>query len=184
MEEYHLSSRELEAGLGTTQTSPTDNGRLERIIIRTEENQRKNVESCSLDIETGLEGDYWVRECWKKLPDGSSDPDMQVSIMNSRVLDFIAGSLERWSLAGDNLIVDFDLSEKNLKTGDQMQIGSVVLEITAQPHTGCNKFKERFGQAARELVNTEKGMELHLRGRYARVRKSGEIKTGDTISKL
>jgi len=29
-------------------------------------------------------------------------------------------------------------------TGTQLAIGAAVLEVTAQPHTGCKKFAERF----------------------------------------
>jgi MOSC domain-containing protein YiiM len=70
---------------------------------------------------------------------------MQVSLMNARILRLIAQTDERMRLAGDNLIVDLDLSEENLPVGQKLSIGETVLQITDVPHTGCGKFAERFG---------------------------------------
>jgi hypothetical protein len=39
---------------------------------------------------------------------------MQLNIMNTRVIALVAQSPERWSLAGDQLYIDLDLSEENL----------------------------------------------------------------------
>ena len=54
--------------------------------------------------------------------------------MNARAIDLIAGSKERWPLAGDQLYVDFDLSDDNLKVGDRLAIGAALIEITPIPH--------------------------------------------------
>ena len=59
--------------------------------------------------------------------------------MNSRILNLIAGSRERWSLARDQLIVDLDLSANNLPAGQRLTIDDVVLEVSEVPHTGCGK---------------------------------------------
>ena len=60
---------------------------------------------------------------------------------------------------------------------------SAVIEITDQPHTGCAKFRARFGADALAFVNTGLGKELRLRGLNARVVQSGPIAVGDTIRK-
>ena len=56
----------------------------------------------------------WVTRGSKRMPDGSSHPDMQVTVMSARVVDLVAaGDRERWALAGDQLYVDLDLLEAN-----------------------------------------------------------------------
>jgi len=88
-------------------------------------------------------------------------------------------------LAGDNLIVDFDLSESNLPFGSQLAIGDeVLIEISDLAHTGCSKFQKRYGKEARTFTNNQRGKELHLRGRYARIIVGGEIQVGDVIRKV
>jgi MOSC domain-containing protein YiiM len=97
----------------------------------------------------------------------------------------VAGEEDAMCLAGDNLIVDFDLSEVNLPAGCQLEIGGqVVVEITDLPHTGCSKFARRYGDEARQFVNNVRGKALHLRGRYARIVRGGEIQIGDSVRKL
>jgi len=43
--------------------------------------------------------------------------------MNARVIALIAQQESRWSLAGDNLYVDLDLSDENLPCGQRLPIG-------------------------------------------------------------
>jgi MOSC domain-containing protein YiiM len=88
---------------------------------------------------------------------------------------------ERWSLAGDQLIVDFDLSEANCPAGTQLAIGTAVIEVTTKPHNGCAKFADRYGIEAARWINSRK--DLRLRGICAVVVEPGEVSTGDTIHK-
>jgi MOSC domain-containing protein YiiM len=105
--------------------------------------------------------------------------------MNVRILRQVAGEEDACCLSGDNLHVDLDLSEANLPAGTRLAIGDrVVLEVTPQPHTGCEKFETRYGKESRAFLNNRRGMELHLRGRFARVVVGGTIRVGDKISKL
>lgn len=100
----------------------------------------------------------------KSAEDGSAHPGMQLNLMNSRVIDLIAHTRERWPLAGDQLFVDLNLTPKNLPTGTQLNIGSAVIEITEIPHLGCAKFVERFEKDAMIFVNSRRGKKLNLRG--------------------
>jgi MOSC domain-containing protein YiiM len=109
---------------------------------------------------------------------------MQINVMNSRVVDLIAQGRGRWPLAGDQLFVDLDLSEANLPPGTQLSLGTAVIEVTNQPHTGCQKFVERFGPAAMRFVNSAAGRHLRLRGLNARVIRSGLVRVGDKVKKL
>jgi hypothetical protein len=153
------------------------------IVIRPEENARRVLEECALSARLGVHGDSWAVKCWSSLPDGSPNPEVQITLMNSRCIALLAQDRARWPLAGDQLYVDLDLSAENLRAGDQLSIGSAVLEITAVPHTGCAKFAERFGPAAPKFVNSPIGKQLHLRGIYAKVVRDGLVKVGDRIVK-
>jgi MOSC domain-containing protein YiiM len=104
--------------------------------------------------------------------------------MNGRFLRQVAGDKDDMCLAGDNLIVDLDLSEANLPAGSQIRIGTeVVIEISDLKHTGCSKFAKRYGPDAKTFANNEQGTALHLRGRYARIVRGGTIRVGDTVCK-
>ena len=180
----HRSIADLENGLENIKKSPADNGMLYMIVVRTSKRERAVPWYCKLSPAFGVEGDHWSQGAWKSLPEGIPDPMVQVTIMNSRCLDLIATSKERWPLAGDNLIVDMDISTANLKPGQKVSIGSAVLEISDIPHTGCMKFRDRFGVEALKFVSSKEARELRLRGLFARVIKEGEISIGDRLKKI
>src|SRR3954468_14969524 len=181
----HVTANKLEAGLDDVLASPSDNGRLEAIVVRPRTNERETVKVALLSAETGIEGDKWVEDSFHRLKGGKSDPRCQVSIMNARFLRQIASKEDAMCLAGDNLVVDFDLSEANAPTGTQLSIGrEVVIQISDVKHTGCSKFARRYGEEARAFANNERGTALHLRGRYASIIRGGTIRVGDTVKKL
>jgi hypothetical protein len=180
----HVSVSDLEAGLEDVMASPRDQGRLCAIYVRREENERDALSTASLSPEGGIDGDRWATNHWQKLADGRPNPQSQISLMNARILRQIAGGEEAMCLAGDNLIVELDLSETNLPTGSRLRVGEeVVLEMTSLAHTGCGSFTRRYGQAARDFVNGPRGKSLNLRGRYARVVRDGTIRVGDAVTK-
>jgi MOSC domain-containing protein YiiM len=178
MEARHMSLDELNAGLSLILESPTDGGSVEMLVVRPEIDERVTPDSAELSAELGMHGDHWATDEYR------DEPAIQVAIMNSRVVDLVAGSRERWSLAGDNIMADLDLSKENLAPGQKLQAGSAILEITEIPHAGCNKFSERFGPDALRFVNLGPAKDLRLRGVYARVVQPGTIKVGDQITKI
>jgi MOSC domain-containing protein YiiM len=104
--------------------------------------------------------------------------------MSARAAAMIAGDRGRWALAGDQLYVDLDLSPANLPPGTRLAIGSAVLEVSDLPHLGCGKFTARYGADARDLVDSEEGVSLNLRGINTRIVQSGIVRRGDAVRKL
>ncbi len=180
-----LTTEELEAGLDEVRRAPGAEGTVELIVRRPAENEREVLEQGTLDLAEGLVGDMWIRRGSKRTPDGSAHPDMQLTLMSARVVDLVAaGNRDRWALAGDQLYVDFDISAENLPAGTRLAVGSAVIEVTPEPHTGCAKFHARFGGDAHRFVNTKQHRHLRLRGLNAKVVEPGTVATGDTIRKL
>ena len=67
--------------------------------------------------------------------------------------------------------------------GSRLLVGETVLEVSAKPHTGCQKFSSRFGVDALRFVNSEAGRKLRLRGLNASVVVPGTIRQGDPVHK-
>lgn len=180
----HLTTVELEAGLEHIRQAPRDHGTLELIVRRPAVDAREVLDVGRLDAATGLAGDTWQVRGSSRMADGTAHPDMQLNIMNARAVALLAQDKARWPLAGDQLYVDLDLSDANLPPGTQLAIGAAIVEVTDQPHTGCEKFMARFGADALKFVNSPVGKELHLRGINARVVQAGDIRTGDVVRKV
>lgn len=174
----------LEAGLDNIRMSPSDVGTVELIVRRPSEGTRQVLDEAVLDLRDGLVGDSWKARGSKLTEDGAAHPDMQLNVMNARAVALVAGSRDRWQLAGDQLYVDLDLSVENLPAGTRLSLGSAVIEVTPQPHNGCAKFSRRFGVEALRFVNSQEGRRLRLRGLNARVLESGTVRTGDKVTKL
>ncbi len=179
----HLTKDELEAGLDQIRAAPANEGVLELIVRRPAVDAREVVEIGELDPAHGLVGDTWSIRGSRRTTNGTSHADTQLNIMGSRAAALVAQSRDRWALAGDQLYIDLDLSGSNLPAGTRLSLGSAVIEITDQPHTGCAKFVSRFGPEAMKLVNSPIGRELNLRGVNARVVQPGTIRVGDVARK-
>ena len=180
----HLTMADLEAGLDYIRQSPKDNGILRMIVRRPQEDEREIVGEGELDPLHGLLGDNWNSRGSGHTSDGSVHTDTQITVMNARTIALLAQDKERWSLAGDQLYIDLDLSTENLPSGTHLAIGSAVLEVSAEPHTGCKKFSSRFGVEAMKFVNSPEGKQLHLRGINAKVIQAGTIRVGEVVRKI
>jgi hypothetical protein len=180
----HLTMEELEAGLGAIRESPGDEGVLELIVRRPDIGMREVLEEAELDVANGLLGDNWRVRGSSRTADGSSHPDMQLNVMNARAIALLAQRRDRWPLAGDQLFIDLDLSVDNLPAGTRLALGTAVIEVTNQPHTGCKKFVERFGLDALKFVSSPVGKQLNMRGINAKVVHPGTISVGCTVTKI
>lgn len=180
----HLSLDELQDRLDEVRESPADGGTLDLIVRRPAVDERQVLDTGELNPDEGLAGDTWNQRPSNRTEDGGPHPDMQLNVINSRLLALICPDPDRRPLAGDQLAVDLDLSDANLPAWTRLAIGDAVIEVTDQPHTGCQKFSARFGADALRLVNSEVGRAMNLRGINARVVQSGTIRTGDAITKV
>ncbi len=181
----HRSDEELAAGLATIRQSPPDAGTVEMIVRRPAQDEREVVEEGRLTTDDGLVGDHWRARGSRSTPDGSANPECQLTLMNARLVDLLAGGdRQAWPLAGDQLYVDLDLSVENLPAGTRLAIGTAMIEVTEPPHTGCAKFSARYGSPAMRFVNSPEGRALRLRGLNARVVEPGEVRCGDAVRRL
>jgi hypothetical protein len=174
----HLTKDELQAGLTRVEAAPADLGKLEMIARRPATDERELLDAGELSVELGLVGDNWIS--------GRANPECQLTLMNARAADLVAaGDRARWALAGDQLYVDLDIGSANLPTGARLAIGAdAVVEVTAEPHTGCEKFISRFGVEAMKFVNGPTGRPRCLRGINTKVVRGGSIRVGDTLRKV
>lgn len=182
-DEFHLTAAELEAGLAHILQSPKDAGEVALIVRRPSENEREVLAEGQLDLAKGLVGDTWCVRGSSRMPNGSPHPDMQINIISARVIGLLAREKERWSLAGDQLYIDLDLSGENLPPGTCLHIGTAMIAITDQSHTGCSKFMARFGQEALKFISSPTGKRYNMRGVNAKVIQPGIIRTGDIVRK-
>lgn len=174
----HRSTSELEARLPHILGAPADAGRVEMIVRRPQEDEREIVELGTLDLEAGLVGDSWSTR------GEHPNREAQVTLMNSRVTEAVAGSRERWPLAGDQIYVDLDISTDNLPPGSRLRVGDAVIEISSTPHTGCSKFSGRYGAEALRFVNVGEGRGRRFRGANAFVVEGGSFAVGDEVTKV
>ncbi|MFA5885193.1 MAG: MOSC domain-containing protein [Acidimicrobiia bacterium] len=163
--------------------SPRDAGVIELIVARPAPGERAVLAEAVLDPDAGLVGDCWLARGNRHTPDGSASPLMQLTLMNARVAALVAGPRDRWALAGDQLYVDLELGGDNLPPGTRLAVGTAVVEITEQPHTGCAKFAERFGMDVARFVSSPVGRAHNFRGINARVVEGGFVRPGDVAAK-
>jgi hypothetical protein len=180
---FHRSLVEIESAFAAT-SAPRVDGSLELIVRRPAELEREVLEFGELTPTDGLVGDSWRLRPTSETPDGAPDPLRQLTIISARALDAVAGPVERWHFAGDQLVVDLDLSVDNLPAGTRLRIGATEVEVTEPPHRGCKKFSGRFGVEALRFVSTRQGRRQRLRGLHARVLRPGQVRRGDPVVKL
>ncbi len=168
----HLSREALEPELEKLEP-PKDSGKLELIVSRGDDGARATPERVVVTREGGVPGDAWLRDCPEKT-------EAQITVMRADAARLFANG-QPLTLSGDNLLVELDLSVANLPAGTRLRIGGALLEVTPEPHTGCQKFRQRYGKDALRLTADRRYRDLHLRGIYVKVVDEGEISVGDAI---
>lgn len=180
----YRTTAQLEAGMAGVLDAPQTEGSVRLVVRRPAKGEREVLEVGRLDTEEGLVGDDWVRR--PNEATGVPSPYAQVAIMNARVAELISGDPEpsAWARCGDQLYVDLDLSKANMPSGTRVQVGEAILEIQAEPHTGCLQFRDWWGAEALRYISTEQGLALRMRGANTRVVQSGQVRPGDIARKL
>ncbi len=173
----HRTRAELDAALESLRQSPRDRGTVVLLVARPGVDQREPQLLVQLAPNAPLPGDRWTGKSTTE----SGPPKRQLTLMTARAAALIAGPKERWPLSGDNLIVDFDLSEERLPAGTRLRVGTALLEISPERHAGCSKFAARFGKEALAFVNSTEGRALRLRGLLAHVVEAGTVHVGDPV---
>lgn len=182
----HRTREECAEFLAAFDPGPAEQGRLELIVARPGNGERAVLDVGELDTASGLVGDNWRVRGSRHTPDGSANPEAQVTVMSYRVAAFVAVEAARIPLAGDQFYVDLDLSVANLPAGSRLLFGGpsepgAVLEVSATPHTGCAKFVDRFGAEAMRLLGADR-RSRRLRGLNARVVQPGTVRRGDLVT--
>jgi len=163
---------ELEAKWLAADPAPRRRGTVKLICVRRAPGVHECPDRVDVTLEHGVEGDRWSRG-------RKPNPEAQVTLMNVRVTELIRGAETTLDAPGDNFQVDLDLSEDTLPAGTRLRIGAALLEVSAEPHTGCKTFRERFGLEALLWVNGRR--DRRLRGMNCRVIEPGSVAVGDTV---
>ena len=177
-------SRDLDRHTAHVRAAPRDEAAITLIVTRPDTDQREVVASAQLTPEEGLVGDHWLARGNAKMPGGVANPEAQITLMSTRVLEAIEPDPARWPIAGDQLYLDMDLSESNLPAGTRLAVGEAEVLVTELPHTGCVKFAGRFGHDALRWISTHEGRSMRMRGMYVKVVRAGAVHTGDMVRRI
>jgi MOSC domain-containing protein YiiM len=169
----HLQRDVLEQRLAALPPPPRETGRVTLLVSRREEGVRETPERVRLTSQGGMPGDAWARRTPDKI-------EVQLTVMQADVAELVANG-QTPSLFGDNLLVELDLSAQNLPEGTRLRAGTTLLQVTPEPHNGCLKFCERFGQDALKFTADPRHRDKKLRGIHMRVVEAGEVGVGDEI---
>jgi MOSC domain-containing protein len=163
---------DLEAAWRAAPPAPQGEGHVRVICVRLGDGVHDCPERVLVTRERGVDGDRWATGKGPSLA-------AQVTLMNVRVTELIVRGGMPLDTPGDNFQIDLDLAESLLPPGTHLRLGEALLEVSAAPHTGCKKFRERFGLEALKWVN-ENG-ERRLRGMHCRVLEAGWVAVGDAV---
>jgi hypothetical protein len=180
----HQTAAQLEAGMASVLSAPKDEGTVRLVVCRPARGVREILSEGQLDTEQGLIGDDWINRPGMYLDTPS--PHAQVTVMNARAAELISGDPrpETWAQCGDQLYIDLDISEANLPAGTHIEVGGAILEVQAEPHTGCVQFRGWWGSDALRHISTREGLALRMRGANTRVVRSGVVRAGDRARKI
>ncbi len=128
-------------------------------------------QSIQVHLKTGLENDYR----------GQCNPRTQVTLLSAQTWERICQTLDvklDWSERRANLLVDdMDFSEGDALIGQQVQVGKVLLEITAETDP-CARMEQLCPGLKEALSPDWNG------GIRCKVLKEGTIQIGDKIQLL
>ena len=175
---------ECDAALDHILAAPKDGAVIETLCFRPGFGERDFRDEIELSVEKGIVGERWLHQGWLKLPDGSPDPRIQVSILQRRVLDLCWRNRDSVVYPGDTMIVDMDLGEENLPAGTRLQAGTAILEVSTKFNDACAKWKVRHGRESFDWINKPDNIQHRLRGALCKIVQDGVVRKGDILKKL
>lgn len=178
------SIAELDFRWAALPPSPRERGRVVRLCVRPDVDQRAFPDEVELCPRRGAVGDRWERRTWLHLPDGSPDPRVQVAMMNSATLTFLRTLTGCSHDPGDTLVVDFDLSVAHVPAGARLRVGEAVVEISDVENDACAKFAQHYGADVFTWIRAPANRAKRHRGLFARVVQRGIIREGDPVERL
>jgi hypothetical protein len=178
------TAEDLAAALPAILAAPRDAGVVRLLCARPKPNARTYPQVLKLTRAAGVEGDFEMSRPWLELPDGSPDPQIQVSVIPWQVLDLVWRDRDRVAHPGDNIAVDMNLTVENLPAGSLLAAGTAILRVSDEPNDGCAKWKLRAGRDAYAWTMAKPHRPLRLRGLFCSVEQDGELRLGDSLRRL
>jgi hypothetical protein len=174
-----ITAAALTAALPHVLAAPKTDAPIAVLCFRPGFNQRSFPDSLTLTRAEGIPGERWLTQPWLKLPDGSPDPRIQVSILPTRVADLIWRDRDTTIHPGDPIIADLDMTVDNLPPGTLIRAGTATLRVSDEPNNGCVKWKARYGEAAMDWITDPQHRALRLRGVLCSVETDGVVRLTD-----
>jgi len=179
-----ITMAELMAALPDVLAAPKDDAPILQLCFRPGYNQRSFPEALELTRARGIPGERFETAPWARLPDGTGDPRIQVSILPRRVLDLVWRDRDGTPHPGDTVIADLDTTETNLPVGTLLQAGTALLRVSDLFNDGCVKWKVRYGSDAKDWIVQPGHEPLRLRGVLCAVERDGVMRVGDRLRKV
>lgn len=180
----HVTTEDLMAALPHVLAAPRDHAPVTGLCLRPGYGLRAFPDRIVMTSDRGIPGERWLTAPWMRLPDGSPDPSIQVSILPQRVMDLVWTDRTGTPHPGDPIVADLLTTEENLPEGTLLQAGTAVLRVSSVWNDACVKWKVRYGEAAKDWITAPGHRELRLRGILCSVEQDGELTLADRISKL
>lgn len=173
--DWHRSAAELDRLWREGPPPARERGTVRLICIRLGDERHDTPPRAEITPDAGVVGDRWAAGA-------RPHPEAQVTLMNARVAELVAAQHAPLHTPGDNFLVDLDLSLEALPPGTRLRLGTALLQVSEMPHTGCKKFRARFGLGALTWVNDPAHPGRRLRGINCRVLEAGSVSVGDAIA--
>ncbi|MGY3438752.1 MULTISPECIES: MOSC domain-containing protein [unclassified Marinovum] len=178
-----VTTQELDAALEHIRAAPKDGAVIDQLVFRPAVGARAYPDHLDMTVAGGIAGERWLTAPWLKLPDGTPDPRIQVSILSKRVMDLCWRDRDGTPHPGDPIVVDMDLGHDNLPVGTRLQAGTAILEVSDKRNSGCAKWQEWYGRDSLHWINTGPNRDLRLRGILCRIVQDGRVSVGDRLTK-
>jgi hypothetical protein len=176
-----ITAAEIAAAMPHVLAAPKTDAPITSLCLRPAFGERAFPDRIVMTRAQGIPGERWATLPWSKLPDGSPDPRIQVSLLPSRVMDLVWQD-KSVPHPGDPIVADLDMSFANLPVGTRIQAGTAVLRVSDLPNNGCAKWKVRYGADAMAWVVADPS--LRLRGVLCSVETDGEVTLSDRLHVL